>query len=246
MAKRRVAFVIYPGVQSLDICGPLEVFQGVNQWLGQHGRAAAYEVTLAAPDAGPLRASSGVSFVPDARLGRIRGPLDTLLVPGGQELGPGPRKTAVIEAVRRLARDARRVVSVCTGAFLLAEAGLLDGRRATTHWAHCAELARRHPRVRVDPEPIFVRDGRVFTSAGVTAGMDLALALVEEDVGRQAALAIARWLVLFLRRTGRQAQFSAQLKVQVADRDGSGRCSSSWPTTPKRTSRWTRWRRGRP
>jgi transcriptional regulator GlxA family with amidase domain len=117
-----------------------------------------------------------------------------------------------------MAPRVRRLASVCTGAFLLAEAGLLDGRRATTHWSACAALARRYPRVRVDPDPIFVRDGAVVTSAGVTSGMDLALALVEEDHGREVALGVARWLVLFLKRPGGQAQFSAQLSSQLASR----------------------------
>jgi transcriptional regulator GlxA family with amidase domain len=126
---------------------------------------------------------------------------------------------AFVAAVGAQAGRARRVASVCTGAFLLAEAGLLDGRRATTHWYACDELARRYPAITVDPEPIYVRDGDVATSAGVTAGMDLALALVEEDLGRDTALTVARWLVLFLRRAGNQAQFSSQLAAQVADRD---------------------------
>jgi transcriptional regulator GlxA family with amidase domain len=121
--------------------------------------------------------------------------------------------------VARLAKDARRIVSVCSGAFVLAELGMLDGRRATTHWGRCGQLARRHPAVRVEPEPIFIRDGRIYTSAGVTAGIDLALALVEDDLGREVALQIARGLVMFLRRPGNQAQFSAQLRTQQADRE---------------------------
>ena len=129
------------------------------------------------------------------------------------------RERAFLRGVARAAQRARRIVSVCTGAFVLAELGLLDGRRATTHWASCARLAERYPAVRVESEPIFVRDGHVYTSAGVTAGIDLALALVEEDLGREAALAIARGLVLFLRRPGNQAQFSAQLAQQAADRE---------------------------
>jgi transcriptional regulator GlxA family with amidase domain len=124
-----------------------------------------------------------------------------------------------MRGVLRAAQRARRIVSVCTGAFVLAELGLLDGRRATTHWDSCARLAERYPAVRVESEPIFVRDGHVYTSAGVTAGIDLALALIEEDLGREAALAIARGLVLFLRRPGNQAQFSAQLAHQAADRE---------------------------
>jgi transcriptional regulator GlxA family with amidase domain len=136
--------------------------------------------------------------------------------------GTGTRRAegdeALIAWLRDAAKRARRVTSVCTGAFLLARAGLLDGRRATTHWASCTDLAERHPTITVEPDPIFVRDGNVATSAGVTAGMDLALALVEEDLGREVALEAARWLVLFLKRPGGQAQFSAQLAAQTADR----------------------------
>jgi transcriptional regulator GlxA family with amidase domain len=219
MEPRRVVFVVYPGLQSLDLCGPLEVFQGANRWLQREGRPPAYQLTIAGVGRGVLRSSAGIGLIPDAPLGGIRGPLDTLLVPGGEGSRPPLRSPALLAAIRRLAPRARRLVSVCTGAFLLAEAGLLDGRRATTHWAYCGALARRHPRIQVEPDPIYVRDGRIYTSAGVTAGMDLALALVEEDVGRPAALAIARWLVLFLYRTGGQAQFSAQLQVQLADRE---------------------------
>jgi transcriptional regulator GlxA family with amidase domain len=138
-------------------------------------------------------------------------------VPGGHGTrNPAPE---IVAWLREHGPRATRLVSVCTGAALLAEAGLLDGRRATTHWAYCDTLARRHPAVEVDPDPIFVRDGHIATSAGVTSGIDLALALVEEDIGREAALAIARHLVVFLRRPGNQAQFSAQLAAQTAQRE---------------------------
>jgi transcriptional regulator GlxA family with amidase domain len=130
------------------------------------------------------------------------------------------RDPKLLIGIARLARNARRITSVCSGAFLLAEVGLLDGKRATTHWSACDILARSYPAVDVDPDPIYLRDGNVWTSAGVTAGMDLALALVEDDLGRDTALAIARRLVLFLRRPGNQSQFSAQLAAQTADRDG--------------------------
>jgi transcriptional regulator GlxA family with amidase domain len=142
--------------------------------------------------------------------------VDTVVVPGGNNGAGDPEVTGWL---KRHGDGARRVTSVCTGAFLLAEAGLLTGRRATTHWAYAGELARRFPDVRVDAEPIHVRDGNVLTSAGVTAGIDLALALVEEDIGRAAALAVARHLVVFLRRPGSQAQFSAQLRAQSASRE---------------------------
>ena len=156
----------------------------------------------------------------DEAIAAVEGPVDTLMVVGGDGTYGAVADAHLVAHVARLARDARRVTSVCSGAFVLARAGLLDGRRATTHWRACELLARSFPKVQVDPDPIFVRDGNVFTSAGVTAGMDLALALVEDDLGRDVALAIARRMVLFLRRPANQSQFSAPLQAQAAERDG--------------------------
>jgi transcriptional regulator GlxA family with amidase domain len=150
-------------------------------------------------------------------LPRSRTPPDTLIVPGGPGVDAAAADTALVDWVRKRTRKARRVASVCTGAFLLGASGALDGRRAVTHWSYCAELARRFPAVRVESDPIFVRDGSVWTSAGVTAGIDLALALVEEDLGRTVALAVARYLVVFLKRPGGQAQFSEALSMQSAE-----------------------------
>jgi transcriptional regulator GlxA family with amidase domain len=157
--------------------------------------------------------------VPDRALGRSAPRFDTLIVAGGPGFRQAADDPALVRWVARTAARARRTASVCTGAFILAEAGLLDGRRATTHWSAAATLARLHPGIEVDAEPIFVRDGDVWTSAGVTAGMDLALALVEEDLDREAALTIARHLVLFLRRPGGQSQFSATLAAQQPERE---------------------------
>jgi transcriptional regulator GlxA family with amidase domain len=168
---------------------------------------------------GAIAASSGLELVARRAVAELRGGLDTLLVAGGEGVQDALRDRALLAWLRRMAPRVRRLGSVCTGAFLLAEAGLLDGRRVTTHWAACQALAARYPRLDVDPDPIFVRDGRVHTSAGVTAGMDLALALVEEDHGRDVALAVARLLVLFLKRPGGQSQFSAQLAAQAARRE---------------------------
>ncbi|MFF2081133.1 GlxA family transcriptional regulator [Kitasatospora sp. NPDC058162] len=212
MRARSVVVVLYDGVQSLDVTGPLEVFAAGG---AAAGRPGAYRVTTASPGGRPVRSASGLRLLPDVDLAEV-GPVHTLLVPGGE--GFEDPDAALVARIRELAGRAERVVSVCTGAFLLAEAGLLSGRRATTHWAFCTELARRFPDVAVDPDPIHVRDGRLATSAGVTAGIDLALALVEEDLGRDAALLIARHLVVFLRRPGNQAQFSTQLAAQVAAR----------------------------
>jgi transcriptional regulator GlxA family with amidase domain len=161
-----------------------------------------------------------VAIVADEAIADVEGPIDTLVVVGGDGTYDAVADEHLVQHVRRLACDARRVASVCSGAFVLAQAGLLDGRRATTHWRVCDLLARSFPAVRVDPDPIYVRDGNVWTSAGVTAGMDLALALVEEDHGRDIALAIARRFVMFLRRPANQSQFSAPLLAQVAAHDG--------------------------
>jgi transcriptional regulator GlxA family with amidase domain len=215
-----VLILVYPDVQSLDFTGPLEVFTGAHQLLQLRERpAGGYRVRLVSADGAPLCTSSGLAIVPHASLREVGGPVDTLLVAGGHGCMEAARDPALIDWLAQTAGGARRVASVCTGAFLLARAGLLDGRRATTHWASAAELARRHPAVRVDPEPIFLRDGPVWTSAGVTAGMDLALALVEEDTDRELALTIARHLVLFLRRPGGQSQFSVTLSAQEPGRE---------------------------
>jgi transcriptional regulator GlxA family with amidase domain len=167
-------------------------------------------------DAGIVTASAGVSLAAVA-LSPIGSGVDTLMSAGGPGVEAASADASLVGWVRRRAGDARRVASVCTGAFLLAASGALDGKRAATHWSVCAEFAKRFPAVRVEFDPIFVRDGSVWTSAGVTSGIDLALALVEEDLGRAAALAVARYLVVFLKRPGGQAQFSATLSLQAAD-----------------------------
>jgi transcriptional regulator GlxA family with amidase domain len=217
---RRVVLVAFDGVQSLDLTGPLEVFAGAERLrAARRPDAPPYETVVTAPVAGPVRTSSGLTLVPEMALGQVRGAIDTLVVAGGDGVRAAAADAATVAAVADAAGRARRVCSVCTGAFLLAEAGLLDGRRATTHWSRCDELAAAYPGVEVDADPIYTRDGDVYTSAGVTAGMDLALALVADDLGRHAALTIARHLVLFLQRPGNQAQFSAQLAAQLAERD---------------------------
>ncbi|MER7979324.1 GlxA family transcriptional regulator [Streptomyces sp. NPDC095817] len=208
---RTVLIVLFDGVQSLDVTGPLEVFAGA-----EAHRADSYRIRTASLDGAPVRCSSGLVLVPDHPLAEAPAP-HTLLVPGGRGTrNPDP---LLVDWLRAHGPGAERLVSVCTGAILLAAAGLLDGRRATTHWAYCDRLARDHPAVEVDPDPIYVRDGHVATSAGVTSGIDLALALVEDDLGRAAALTIARHLVVFLRRPGNQAQFSVQLAAQTARRE---------------------------
>ncbi|MBQ0923878.1 GlxA family transcriptional regulator [Saccharopolyspora endophytica] len=214
MRTRTVLALVFDGVLSLDLTGPVEVFAGANAWCAEQGLDKAYEIRTASIGGNPVRTSSGLVITPDSALDDGPAP-DLLLVPGGEGTREQPD---VVDWLRGNARRAERLVSVCSGAFLLAEAGLLDGRRATTHWWLCDTLAGRFPEIDVEPEPIFVRDGEVSTSAGVTAGIDLALALVEDDLGREAALTVARYLVVFLRRPGDQSQFSAQLAGQTAQR----------------------------
>ncbi|MCW8378990.1 GlxA family transcriptional regulator [Streptomyces justiciae] len=211
MTQRTVLVVLFDDVQSLDVTGPLEVFAGA-----EHHTPGTYRIRTASLDGAPVRSSSGLTVVPDLALADAPAP-HTLLVPGGQGTRrPDPRLS---DWLRENGPRAERLVSVCTGAILLAAAGLLDGHRVTTHWAYSDTLARNHPAVAVEPDPIYIRDGKVATSAGVTAGIDLALALVEEDLDRDVALTIARHLVVFLRRPGNQAQFSAQLATQTARRE---------------------------
>ena len=209
--------ILFDGVQSLDVTGPLEVFAGANSWRAQRGHDPLYDIRTASLGGQPVRTSSGLRLAPneDLRENGGRDP-DVLIVPGGEGARPGDPE--LVTWLRTHGHRAVHLVSVCTGAFLLAAAGLLDGRRVTTHWAYCGVLAASFSDISVDPDPIFVRDGNVVTSAGVTAGIDLALALVEDDLGRETALDIARHLVVFLRRPGNQAQFSTQLAAQLANR----------------------------
>jgi len=183
-SPRKVVIVAFPDVQMLDVVGPAEVF-GTAERL-QPGR---YQVELVARARGPLRTSSGIPILPRAVLSEVRGPIDTLIVAGGVGVYEAAHDRELVAWVKRRARTCRRVASVCSGAFLLAEAGLLDGRRATTHWAAAENLAERYPRVTVDADPIFIRDGNVWTSAGVAAGIDLSLALVTDDHGPRVARA---------------------------------------------------------
>ncbi len=216
----RVSMVAFDGANVVDVTGALEVFSTANRVLdGLHRRGPRYAVEVVAASAGPVVMSCGVQLVAERALGRMRGRVDTLMVAGGLGTRSAIDDAALVAAIRRQAERASRVASVCTGAFLLAEAGLLDGRRAVTHWGSCDALARRHPNVRVETDPIFVRDGDVWTSAGVTAGLDLALALVEDDHDRDVALAVARSMVFYLKRPGGQSQFSVQLDAQLAARE---------------------------
>jgi transcriptional regulator GlxA family with amidase domain len=213
-ASRSIVIVAFDDVQALDVIGPAEVFA----MAAQHTRAD-YEVSIVTPGGGTVRSSSGIRLEADGDVYRVRGPIDTLMVAGGPGTREGQSDSELTARIAALASKSRRITSVCSGALLLAAAGLLDGRRATTHWIACDELESTYPNVTVERDPIFVRDGNVATSAGVTAGMDLALALVEEDYGAAISLGIARGLVLFMRRPGGQSQFSAQLAAQPAERE---------------------------
>ncbi|HEV7277508.1 MAG TPA: helix-turn-helix domain-containing protein [Devosiaceae bacterium] len=213
-ATRAVAVIGLPGVQTLDVVGPMEVFAVANQHRRQQ---EAYRVILGTADGEPLQTHAGLSLGPATALRDMPDDLDTVVVAGGSEaaMRAAVTETGLVPWLQQRAIDTRRVASVCTGAFILAAAGLLDDRRATTHWNSCALLGSLFPRVRVEPDAIFVAEPPVYTSAGVSAGIDLCLALVEADLGAPTALAVARELVLFLRRPGGQSQFSAGLDVQV-------------------------------
>jgi transcriptional regulator GlxA family with amidase domain len=210
-----VVILAVPPVEELDLVGPLQVFAGANRALGKQGPA--YDIRVVS--AGRKRIIDGVcgiSLVTHGHYTKVAGRVDTLVVVGsvGSRID---EDAGLLSWLREMALGVRRLSTVCIGAFLLAEAGLLRGRRVTTHWAFAKELAEKHPEVRVDSDPIWVRDGNIYTSAGVTTGIDLALAMVEEDYGGAVALKVARYLVVFLRRPGNQAQFSVSLSAQTSD-----------------------------
>ncbi|MCP3441701.1 GlxA family transcriptional regulator [Bradyrhizobium sp. CCGUVB14] len=215
-SARVIEVLAYPSVQLLDVTGPLQVFATANEQIVEAGGTSPYVLRVVAKGRACVTASSGLEIATEL-LPRAGSGLDTLLVAGGPGVDAAASDPVLLDWLRQRVKKARRVASVCTGAFLLGASGALDGRRAVTHWSYCAELARRFPAVRVEPDPIFVRDGAIWTSAGVTAGIDLALALVEEDLGRATALAVARYLVVFLKRPGGQAQFSEALSLQSAE-----------------------------
>lgn len=216
---RTIAILAYEGVEIFDAVGPIEVFEMANRELVEHGSGCpAYAVRLLGAKAGPFPTSSGVRLVADAGWSDFAAEIDTLIVVGSCDkyLNLALANQDLIDWIRSAGKRVRRLVSVCTGAFLLAAAGLLDGRRATTHWMDVERLRKEYPQVMVEPDAIYVRDAFVATSAGVTSCMDLALALVEEDLGRKMALAVARRMVMFMKRPGGQAQFSTHLRAQMA------------------------------
>ncbi|MHC8306634.1 GlxA family transcriptional regulator [Pseudomonas sp. PB3P13] len=210
---KAIHVLAFTNVQLLDVTGPLQVFASANDIAGHNGLPPPYAPTVIAAGGGAVQSSAGLALLAEP-LPQQGG--DTVIVAGGWGVYAAAEDEALVTWLREHAVSCRRIASVCTGAFLLAASGWLDGRRVVTHWTRCEQLARQHPQLRVEPDPIFINDGPVWTSAGVTAGIDLALAMVEEDLGRAMALEVARQLVVFLKRPGGQSQFSVTLSLQRA------------------------------
>jgi transcriptional regulator GlxA family with amidase domain len=221
-AKERLVVVLaFEGVQLLDVAGPVQTFASANEMAKEAGPAP-YRVVVASRCGGPLVTSAGLPLLTQPLAAAARkASVDTLILPGGPGVHAALKDKHIVDWVRRQLSSARRIASVCTGAFLLAETGILAGRRATSHWKSCGRLQQLYPDILVDPDPIYVHDDRIWTSAGVTAGIDLSLALIEEDLGRKIAMQVARHLVVFLNRPGGQSQFSAPLEAQAAAADGN-------------------------
>ena len=213
--QRHVVIVAFEGLQPLDAVGPHEVFAGAGRAAAALGRVGGYRVTLASAGGETVRTESGL-VLGTSPLPAWSERIDTLVVPGGQGAEEAARDEALLSFIRRAAPHCRRVATVCSGAFLGAAAGLLQGRRVTTHWARARQLAEDYPALTVDPDPIYIHDGKYWSSAGVTAGIDLALALVQEDLGVDVAQTVARWLVMFLHRPGGQTQFASPVWVPLA------------------------------
>lgn len=215
---RNVVMVAYPDAHILDVVGPLEVLTGSKLFLPEG--IDPYRVALVAHDKGPVSTTSGLTLQADYDFNGAKDQLteiDTLIISGGHGTGEAINDSDLLEYVRWAGQRAKRIVSICTGAMILAELGMLDGKRATTHWWWCPILAQRYPKVEIDPDAIYIQDGNIWTSAGVTTGMDLALALVEADWGHEVALQVARYNVMYMMRPGGQSQFSTQLIAQTAD-----------------------------
>ncbi len=220
-SPRIVVFLAAPNTQILDVAGPFQIFVRAAELFGREHptRKVPYNVVLASTtQSRSVTTNCGLVLNGSKSFRSLRGPIDTLLVAGGSGVEEASLDQELLLWLRKVAPRVRRIGSICTGAFLLASAGLLDGKRATTHWKWAAELANRFEQTTVDPDPIYIRDGNTYTTAGVTAGMDLALALVEEDLGSPLALNVAREMVLYLRRPGGQSQYSVALSLQSSDR----------------------------
>lgn len=216
---RKIGIVAFPNAQSLDITGPFEVFSFANTLLQKSGicEQSVYSVQVMADSPGLVTTMSGLQLAADQAYGDPNSEFDTLLIAGGNIEGE-LNNVKLLDWIKAMAPRVNRLASVCTGAFLLAESGLLDGCKATTHWHYCQQLAKNYPRVQIEPDYIFVRDGHIFTSGGITSGIDLALAMIEEDWGQELALQVARFLVVFLKRPGGQSQFSSYLTCEASHR----------------------------
>lgn len=208
---KTIHVLAFANMQILDVTGPLQVFASANDLARQRGLPVPYKPSVIAREGGAVMSSAGLAVLAEPL---PQEPSDTLIIAGGWGIYPAAEDLALVDWVREHAAGCRRVASVCTGAFLLAASGWLDGRRVVTHWTRCEQLAQQHPQLQVEANPIFINDGPVWTSAGVTAGIDLALAMVEQDLGRDIALDVARHLVVFLKRPGGQSQFSVTLALQ--------------------------------
>jgi transcriptional regulator GlxA family with amidase domain len=215
MTRRHIVIVGYDGITSLDLSGPLEAFSSASIEDSQGKRQVCYKVTIAALGAKTFCSESGLRMTAACSLNSLRH-LDTLLIPGGSGMRKPGASRKLARWISRHEHRIRRIVSVCTGVYGVAPTGLLNGRKVTTHWKHAADLAERYPELKIDGNLLYVRDGKFYTSAGITAGMDLSLALIEEDFGAQVALSVARELVMYMKRPGGQEQYSEPLKFQVA------------------------------
>jgi len=216
---RHIGIVAFAGAEVLDITGPYEVFTFANIILQEEGisQQPVYSVKILAEKAGPVTTLSGLQIIANQSFSQINDVYDTLLIPGGdpEVVLANP---LIVELIKEMLPKVQRLVSICTGAFLLAESGLLDGLRATTHWNYCHELAEKYPKVIIEPDRIFIKEGNILTSGGITSGIDLALAMIEEDWGQKLALAVAQFLVVFLKRPGGQSQFSSYLTREASNR----------------------------
>jgi transcriptional regulator GlxA family with amidase domain len=211
--SRRIGLLVWPGCDVLDVCGPTDAFFYAAYWLPRFGQTEpGYLCDIIAATPGPIRTTCGIELIATHGYSDLEDGLDTLVVAGGAEAEQASRDPTLVDCVRSVAPRARRVASICTGAFILAAAGLLHQRRVTTHWLYSELLATAYPSIDVDASLLFARDGNIYSSGGITAGIDLALALVEEDLGREVALAVARTMVVFPRRPGGQSQFSAYVQ----------------------------------
>lgn len=218
MKRKQIGFLVFDGVMGLDLIGPMDAFACASVVNGDRSAPQHYELITIGLTRRPVRSEAGARFCADTTLPDAP-PLDTLIIPGGQGLWRPKIDKPISRWLRTRASSIRRIVSICTGIHALASAGLLDHRRATTHWRFANEIARCFPKIKIDPNPLFVKDGKFYTSAGVTAGIDLSLALIEEDCGPGVALAVARDLVVYLKRPGDQEQYSAPLQFQVRSTD---------------------------